>query len=102
MTFDLESVAFETARDGRPALVPVIAQHARDGEVLMMGWSDRAALERTLEDGRLWFWSRSRGRLWLKGETSGHVLRVESLALDCDGDAVLARVRPAGPACHSG
>ena len=102
MSFDLDAVAFEPARDGRPPLVAVIAQHARNGEVLMMGWADRAALERTLDDGRLWFWSRSRGRLWMKGETSGNVLRVEALALDCDGDAVLARVRPAGPACHTG
>lgn len=102
MTFDLDAVAFEPAREGRPELVPVIAQHAHSGEVLMMGWADRTALERTLDDGRLWFWSRSRGRLWMKGETSGHELRVASLALDCDRDAVLARVRPAGPACHTG
>ena len=102
MTFDIGSVAFAPATDDNPPLVPVVAQHARNGEVLMMGWSDREALERTLAQGRLWFWSRSRRRLWLKGESSGNELRVESLTLDCDGDALLARVRPAGPTCHTG
>lgn len=83
-------------------LLPVVAQDAHDGRVLMVAWANRDALERTLETGRLHFWSRSRESLWMKGETSGHVLEVVSLHGDCDGDTLLARVRPAGPACHTG
>lgn len=83
-------------------LLPVVAQDADDGRVLMVAWANRAALERTLETGHLHFWSRSRQALWMKGESSGHVLEVVSLHGDCDGDTVLARVRPAGPACHTG
>lgn len=94
---DLHRVAFDER-----GLVPVIAQDAGDGAVLMMAWATREALERSLETGELHFWSRSRRRLWRKGETSGHVLRLVSLHRDCDGDTVLARVRPRGPACHTG
>lgn len=83
-------------------LVPVVAQDAGDGRVLMVAWATREALERSLEGGEMTFWSRSRGALWRKGETSGNVLRVVSLHADCDGDTVLARVRPSGPACHTG
>jgi len=82
-------------------LLTVIAQDAATGAVLMVAFADRAALERTIESGELHLFSRTRGP-WRKGGTSGNVLRVESLAADCDGDAVLARVRPAGPACHTG
>ena len=88
--------------DKGDGLVPVVAQDADDGRVLMTAWASRAALERTLETRRVWFWSRSRERLWMKGETSGNVLELVSLHADCDGDTVLARVRPAGPACHTG
>ena len=83
-------------------LVPVIAQDVDDGRVLMLAWANREALERSLAGGELTFWSRSRQALWTKGETSGNVLHVVSLHADCDGDAVLARVRPTGPACHTG
>jgi phosphoribosyl-ATP pyrophosphohydrolase/phosphoribosyl-AMP cyclohydrolase len=83
-------------------LVPVVAQDAADGRVLMVAWATRQALETTLETGEMHFWSRSRGALWKKGETSGNVLAAVSLHADCDGDAVLARVCPAGPACHTG
>jgi phosphoribosyl-ATP pyrophosphohydrolase/phosphoribosyl-AMP cyclohydrolase len=83
-------------------LLPLIAQEAPAGEVLMLGFADRDALARSLRDGELWFFSRTRGRLWRKGETSGHTLRVLSLHADCDGDAVLARVEPRGPTCHTG
>ena len=83
-------------------LVPVVAQDAEDGRVLMVAWATREALERSLEGGEMTFWSRTRGALWRKGETSGNVLRVVSLHADCDGDTVLARVRPSGPACHTG
>jgi phosphoribosyl-ATP pyrophosphohydrolase/phosphoribosyl-AMP cyclohydrolase len=82
-------------------LVPVIAQDEVTGAVLMLAWADRAALERSLETGRMTYRSRSRG-LWEKGETSGHTQRLVTLAADCDGDAVLARVEQAGPACHEG
>lgn len=92
--------ALDFAKGG--GVVPVVAQHARTGEVLMLAYANREALERTLESGRLWLWSRSRERLWPKGETSGNVQRLVSLHADCDADAVLARVEPAGPACHTG
>ena len=87
---------------GPDGLVPVVAQDARDGRVLMVAYASREALEATLATGDLHFHSRSRGRLWRKGETSGNVLRVRSLALDCDADTILATVDPAGPACHRG
>lgn len=83
-------------------LVPVIAQHATTGEVLMLAWADREALERTLVERVAWYFSRSRGTLWRKGDTSGNVQHIVSLHADCDSDAVLVRVLPAGPACHTG
>lgn len=82
-------------------LVSVIAQDVRSGAVLMLAFADREALERTLASGELHLFSRTRGP-WHKGATSGNVLRVRELVADCDGDAVLARVEPAGPACHTG
>ena len=82
-------------------LVVVVAQDDRTGAALMVAFADREALERTVATGEMHYRSRSRG-LWHKGATSGNVQRVVSLSLDCDGDAVLARVRPAGPACHTG
>ncbi|HEX6051135.1 MAG TPA: bifunctional phosphoribosyl-AMP cyclohydrolase/phosphoribosyl-ATP diphosphatase HisIE [Gemmatimonadaceae bacterium] len=94
---DLDAVDF-TKGGG---LVPVIAQDATSGAVLMTAFADREALERTLETGEMHYRSRSRG-LWRKGATSGHVQRVVSLEADCDGDAILARVHSAGPACHTG
>lgn len=83
-------------------LVPVVAQDATDGRVLMVAFATREALQRSLDTGEMHFWSRSRGALWRKGETSGNALRLVSLHADCDGDAVLARVKPTGPACHTG
>ena len=85
-----------------PELRAAIVQDAGDGRVLMLAWMDDAALARTRETGEAWFWSRSRERLWRKGETSGNVLAVEEMRDDCDGDAILLRVRPAGPVCHTG
>ncbi|MBI3745709.1 MAG: bifunctional phosphoribosyl-AMP cyclohydrolase/phosphoribosyl-ATP diphosphatase HisIE [Chloroflexi bacterium] len=87
---------------GPDGLVPVVAQDEADGRVLMVAYMDAEALAATLASADLHFHSRSRGRLWRKGETSGNTLRVVDLALDCDGDAVLATVRPAGPTCHRG
>jgi phosphoribosyl-ATP pyrophosphohydrolase/phosphoribosyl-AMP cyclohydrolase len=83
-------------------LLPVVVQDARSGRVLMVAFATREALERSLASGEMHFWSRSRSALWKKGETSGNVLRVVSLHSDCDGDTVLARVDPTGPACHTG
>jgi phosphoribosyl-AMP cyclohydrolase / phosphoribosyl-ATP pyrophosphohydrolase len=83
-------------------LVPVVAQDARTGEVLMLAWANAEALGLTLETGRAHYWSRSRGELWKKGETSGNMQQVADVRLDCDGDAILYRVRQTGPACHTG
>ncbi len=83
-------------------LVPAIVQDARTGQVLMLAYMNAESLRRTLTSGETWFWSRSRGELWHKGATSGNVQRVVEVRLDCDGDAVLVRVEPAGPACHTG
>ena len=83
-------------------LVPCVTQDWSTGEVLTLAYMNRDALDRTLESGEVHFWSRSRGELWHKGETSGNVQRVRSLRYDCDADALLALVEPAGPACHTG
>ena len=83
-------------------LVPCIVQDWRTGEVLTLAYMNREALERTRETGETHFWSRSREELWHKGATSGNVQRVRQLRVDCDGDALLALVEPAGPACHTG
>jgi len=86
----------------QPELKAAIVQDADSGHVLMLAWMDDEALRRTRETGEAWFWSRSRHELWHKGETSGNTLAVEEIRDDCDGDALLLRVRPAGPACHTG
>jgi phosphoribosyl-AMP cyclohydrolase len=83
-------------------LIPVIVQDADGGDVLMMAWANRDALQRTLNEGRMVYWSRSRGELWRKGDTSGHTQHWEDLRADCDGDVVLARVHQQGAACHTG
>ena len=87
---------------GADGLVPAIAQDAADGRVLMLAWIDAEALAATLASGEVHFHSRSRGRLWRKGETSGNVLRLLDIELDCDADALLLQVEPAGPTCHRG
>ena len=89
------------APDGR-ALVTAVAQDADTGRVLMVAWMDAQALARTLSTRVATYYSRSRQELWVKGATSGATQQVRSVALDCDGDAVLLQVRPAGPACHTG
>jgi len=86
----------------RPDLRPAIVQDADTGRVLMLAWMDDEAERRTRESGEAWFWSRSREEYWHKGATSGNTMAVEELRDDCDGDALLLRVRPAGPACHTG
>lgn len=89
-------------RYGPDGLAPVIVQDVADGRVLMLAWTDAEALAATLATGEVHFHSRSRGRLWRKGETSGHTLHLVRLDLDCDADAFLATVRPHGPTCHRG
>ncbi|WP_336632758.1 MULTISPECIES: phosphoribosyl-AMP cyclohydrolase [unclassified Microbacterium] len=83
-------------------LVAAIIQQHDTGEVLMLGWMDAEALRRTLTEGRVTFWSRSRQEYWRKGDTSGHAQYVRGARLDCDGDAVLVRVEQIGAACHTG
>jgi phosphoribosyl-ATP pyrophosphohydrolase/phosphoribosyl-AMP cyclohydrolase len=82
-------------------LIPAVVQHASTGAVLMVGWMNDEAVRRTQESGVVWFWSRSRGALWQKGETSGNVLRVVAIRRDCDDDALLILADPAGPTCHT-
>jgi phosphoribosyl-ATP pyrophosphohydrolase/phosphoribosyl-AMP cyclohydrolase len=83
-------------------LRPAIVQDSASGRVLMLAWMDAEAERLTRETGEAWFWSRSRRRLWRKGESSGNTLAVDELRDDCDGDALLLRVTPAGPTCHTG
>jgi len=83
-------------------LIPAIIQDARTGQVLMLGYMNQEALERTRATGQVWFWSRSRQELWHKGATSGNFLYVKEILADCDSDALLVRVEPAGPVCHTG
>ncbi len=95
------SVAARLKRDANGLVVAVVQQHDT-GEVLMVGWMDDVALHRTLTTGRATYWSRSRQEYWVKGETSGHVQYVKSVALDCDGDTLLVKVDQVGAACHTG
>jgi phosphoribosyl-AMP cyclohydrolase len=97
MVFDASRLAFNEA-----GLVPAVAQDAATGEVLMLAWMNEEAVRRTLETGRVTYWSRSRQSFWVKGETSGHVQALVEMRVDCDGDALLVRVEQTGPACHTG
>ena len=89
-------------RFGSDGLIPVVAQDARTGRVLMLAYMNGEALERTRSSGEAWYWSRSRRRLWRKGEESGHKQRVREIRVDCDQDALLLIVEQTGPACHTG
>ena len=95
------AIAARLKRDAAGLVAAVVQQHDT-GEVLMVGWMDDEALHRTLTTGRATYWSRSRQSYWVKGDTSGNVQYVKSVALDCDGDAVLVKVDQAGAACHTG
>lgn len=95
------TVAARLKRDDQGLVSAVVQQHDT-GEVLMLGWMDDEALRRTLTEGRVTFWSRSRQEYWRKGDTSGHSQHVRSVAIDCDGDALLVRVEQVGAACHTG
>lgn len=96
MRFEADNLRFNEA-----GLVPVVAQEAATGEVLMLAWMNAEALRRTLETGRVTYWSRSRQDFWTKGETSGHVQKLVEIRVDCDRDALLVLVEQAGPACHT-
>ena len=93
---------FDELKFNAEGLIPAIVQEESSGRVLMLAWMNRVALEKTLELGQTVFWSRSRRKLWIKGETSGHVQTVKSVAFDCDGDTLLIEVEQAGAACHEG
>jgi len=96
MNFDPATLLYNEA-----GLIPVIAQDDVSGEVLMMAWMNAAAVSRTLDTGRVTYWSRSRQAFWIKGESSGHVQELVDLRVDCDRDCLLVRVRQTGPACHT-
>lgn len=96
MAFDPTSLRFDDK-----GLVPCIAQDADNGDVLMMAWMNAEAIARTLETGRVTYWSRSRQSFWVKGETSGHTQQLVDFRVDCDRDCVLVTVRQEGPACHT-
>ncbi len=97
MSIDTSSIKWN-----EQGLLPAIVQDSQTLQVLMLAWMNTEALQRTLNSGETWFWSRSRQELWHKGATSGNTQRVVDLRLDCDADALLVQVVPAGPACHTG
>ena len=88
--------------DPETGLIPTIIQEQKTGRVLMMAWMNRASLEKTIATGKTHFWSRSRKKFWMKGETSGHTQIVQDIAFDCDGDTILIQVEQNGAACHEG
>jgi phosphoribosyl-AMP cyclohydrolase len=94
---DLGDITFDDK-----GLVPAIVQDANTNEILMMAWMNEESLQRTLEQGTTWFWSRSRQEFWNKGATSGNLQHVTGVQYDCDGDVLLVKVHPDGPACHTG
>jgi len=97
MGFDPGTLVYDAA-----GLIPCVAQEAATGEVLMVAWMNAESVARTLETGRVTYWSRSRKAFWVKGDTSGHVQHLVELRVDCDRDCLLALVRQEGPACHTG
>jgi len=96
MSFDTASLKYDAN-----GLIPCIAQDAASGEVLMFAWMNAESVARTLDSGRVTYWSRSRAAFWVKGESSGHVQRLVELRIDCDRDCLLALVSQEGPACHT-
>ena len=95
------TVLADVVRFNADGLIPAIAQDADNGQILMMAWMNAEALAETLRGGQVCYWSRSRGALWRKGETSGHVQELVNLSIDCDGDTILMQVRQTGAACHT-
>ena len=98
----MESLAIDQIRFDTNGLIPTIVQDAETNEVLMLAYMNAESLRMTLEQGETWFWSRSRAELWHKGGTSGNIQQVVEVRVDCDADTLLVRVKPAGPACHTG
>lgn len=96
-TVDTASLKFDSA-----GLIPAIVQDSATGEILMMAWMNAESIARTQETKTTWFWSRSRQEFWNKGATSGNMQHVDELLVDCDADVLLVKVRPDGPACHTG
>lgn len=96
MTFDPDTLSYDER-----GLLPVIAQDHTSGEVLMLAWMNAEAVARTLDTGRVTYWSRSRASFWVKGETSGHVQELVEMRVDCDRDCLLVMVNQSGPACHT-
>lgn len=101
LTIPLPEVLDQLAFDDK-GLIPVITQDLETKAVLMMAWMNKLSLQKTLETGRMTYWSRSRNQLWVKGETSGHYQNVKSMSFDCDGDTILCQVEQSGAACHTG
>jgi len=97
----LEAAAIEAIKWNEQGLIPAIAQNAQSREVLMLGFMNAESLKRTLDVGQAVFWSRQRSKLWRKGETSGNTLAIKEIRIDCDADALLLLVEPAGPTCHT-
>jgi phosphoribosyl-AMP cyclohydrolase len=97
MSFSPDQLVFNDA-----GLIPAIAQEAESGEVLMMAWMNADSIRKTLDTGRVTYWSRSRQEFWVKGDTSGHVQELVDFRFDCDADCLLVLVRQTGPACHTG
>jgi phosphoribosyl-AMP cyclohydrolase len=93
---------YEMLKFNADGLIPAIVQEQSTGRVLMMAWMNRASIEKTIASGKTHFWSRSRQKFWMKGETSGHVQAVKDIAFDCDGDTLLIQVEQTGAACHEG
>lgn len=93
----IEEIAFE-----KHELIPAIIQDVESDDVLMLAYMNRQSLEKTLQTGLTWFWSRSRQKFWQKGETSGHIQEVKTISYDCDADTLLIKVKQTGPACHTG
>jgi phosphoribosyl-AMP cyclohydrolase len=99
---DRDPVDLDALRFDDRGLIPVIAQDAESRVVLMLAWANREALERTLAEGRMVYWSRSRHELWRKGDTSGHAQHWETIRVDCDADTIVAEIHQEGAACHTG
>ena len=98
----MRQLALDQVKFSTDSLIPVVVQDSQTMQVLMLAYANLEALEKSVATGQMHFYSRSRNQLWHKGETSGNTLAIDSLSLDCDGDTILAMVRPAGPTCHIG
>ena len=98
----MRQLALDQVKFSADKLIPVVVQDSQTMQVLMLAYANLEALEKSVSTGEMHFYSRSRNQLWHKGETSGNTLAIDSLSLDCDGDTILAMVRPAGPTCHIG